>query len=430
LLSVGGLALGIGALLLGSVVSVILVALLWIGIRTINSDYQVLMIGSYQSGLYAIALSLAAISLMAGMYWLLQRRIRTDDLYGGALLAWVVLTWVVGLALPGASYLMLWPLIFALLPLAWSVLQPDRDQTNWPHLAMLVFALVPAFILLPGTSYQMIGLLNRLDYFAGISGGFAMFGLWAIFIAPLVGLYLRQLDLLSTVAGPARRWAAPAVIGFAAVALIVYGNVTSGFDAEYPRPNHIAYEMDGNTGEARWVSLDPEPDAWTTQFLTSQPVSAEYELVPGTTVDAFVMPAPVMPLDLPETSIVSDATVDGVRTVTFRILSPRGAAAMETVITASGEILAASIGGRPIEFNDYAPAIDGTLQFAYAGVPATGIEIVLSVQSDDPISISLTETTYGLPEVPGLTVSPRPSDTMPASGLPLDATIVRLELSI
>jgi hypothetical protein len=430
LLSAGGLAVGFAALLLGSVLTVAVVALLWIGIRAVNSDYRVLMVGSYQSGLYTVALSLAAIAIMGGIFWLLQRRVRTDNLYGGALLAWLLLTWAVSLVLPGASYLLIWPLLFALAPLAWTVFQPDHDRRSWLHLALLVLALIPAFILIPGTYYQVVALLNRMDYFATVSGSVAMLGLWALFIAPLVGLYLRHLELLSELAGPARRWAAPAAIGVIAVALIVYANATSGFSADHPRPNHIAYEVNADTGQARWVSLDPEPDAWSAQFLTADPASGEYELAPGTMVPAQEAAAPLVPLAMPGAEIISDATADGVRTVTFRLMSPRGAADLTAVIEAEGELLSASLDGRPVDLTDYTPAAEGTLQFGYAGVPATGIELTLSVRSEAPIAISLTETTYGLPEIPGLTVSPRPAGTMPASGLPLDATIVRMHVTI
>jgi hypothetical protein len=430
MLSFGGIAIGFGALLLGTLVSVGVVALLWIGIRALNSDYQVLMVGTYQSGLFALALSLAAISLMAVLYWLLERRVRADNLYGGALLAWLCLTLGVSVALPEASYLMLWPLLFAVLPLAWTVLRPDHDRTAWVHLWLRAAALIPVFILLPGTYYQMIGLLNRLDYFAELSDGVAMFGLWAIFVAPMVGLYIRQLELLSSLAGPGHRWAAPAVIGLAGLVLIIYANFTSGFDVEHPRPNHIAYELNGNTGETRWVSLDHQPDAWTSQFLTNDPVAGTYELVPGTFVDALVMTAPTVPIALPSAEIMSDATLDGVRTVTFRITAPGGAAALDAVIQAQGPILNAMIDTRRVDLADYAPAGDGTLRFGYAGVSGDGIELTLSVQSDASIQLNLTETDYGLPNVPGFTVSARPADTMPASGLPLDATIVRIDLTI
>jgi hypothetical protein len=307
---------------------------------------------------------------------------------------------------------------------------PDQDRHSWLHLVLLIVAVVPAFILIPGTAYQIVALLNRMDYFSTVSGTFPMLGLWAIFIAPMVGLYLWQIGLLSELAGPARRWAAPAAIGVVAMMLIGWGNLTSGFDAEHPRPDHIAYEVNGNTGEARWVSLDQKPDAWTVQFLTTNPASAKYELVPGTTVPAHAMVAPLAPMDMPGTEMISDNTVDSVRTVTFRIISPRSAATLDTVIQAQGAILSASIDGRPLDLRDYSPAAKGELQFGYSGVTANGIEITLRVQSDAPIAISLAETTYGLPALPGLSVSPRPADTMPASGLPLDATIVRINVTI
>lgn len=425
LLSIGGAAVGVATLLVGSLATTVLVALLWFAIRATNGDYRVLMVGTYQARLFTVALSLAAVALMAGMYWLLGRRFRADDLYAGALLAWLLPTWWVGLVLPGASYLTVWPLVFALLPLAWSVVRTGQDPRSWLHLVLLVGAVVPAFVLIPGTAYQVVALLNRLDYFSTLTGGFPMLGLWAVFVAPLVGLYLRQVGLLSELAGPSRRWAAPAGIGVLALALIGYANLVSGFDAGHPRPNHIAYEVDGTTGEARWVSLDHDPDAWTEQFLTAVPAATVYELAPGAKVPALATAAPRVPIALPSTEIVSDSTANGGRTVTFRILSPRAPASMEAVIGAPGAIRTAAVNGRSLDLADYGPAGSGRLQFGFAGMPPAGIEVVLGVQSDGPITLDLSETDYGLPATPGMTVRPRPDDTMPATGLPLDATVIR-----
>jgi hypothetical protein len=211
---------------------------------------------------------------------------------------------------------------------------------------------------------------------------------------------------------------------------MLFGLLTSGFDASQPRPNHIAYELDGNSESARWVSVDERPDAWTSQFLTTDPQGADYELVPGTVIEALQSPAPSVSIPIPQTEIMQDDVENGVRTITFRIESPRGAATLDVRIEIEGVISRASIDDRSLELSDYDPAGTGTLPFGYAGVSEAGIEISLVVESEGAITLTMTETTFGLPAVPGLDVAPRPSDTMPASGLPLDATIVRLTVSL
>ena len=127
---------------------------------------------------------------------------------------------------------------------------------------------------------------------------------------------------------------------------------------------------------------------------------------------------------------VADTTADGVRTLTFRITSPRAAPELLAKIVAQGEIVTATIDGRALNLADYAPAREGTFQFHYAGIDRDGIELTLAVRSTDAIAIAVTETSYGLPLIPGLTVQPRAADQMPAPGLPPDATIVRRTFTV
>ena len=65
---------------------------------------------------------------MAAFYVLLQRRVRAANLSAGALVAWTLLMWASSLGAPGASYYLTWPLLFAVLPLAWTILARERDR--------------------------------------------------------------------------------------------------------------------------------------------------------------------------------------------------------------------------------------------------------------------------------------------------------------
>lgn len=429
-LTIGGLVAGILTFLLGTVGTVALVMLLWAGIRAANSDYQVLLVGSYQTVLYAVALTLSAVALMTALYVLLQRRVRADNLTAGAVFVWTLMMWGVSLAAPGASYVVLWPLLFGLLPLAWSIFTRDAADQTWLRTAVLVIAMVPSLILLPGTYYQIVGLLNRLDFFSAVIGGFPFLGLWALFVAPLLGLSIPQLRLLSGQTGGFRRWSVPTTATVAAVVLIVLGNVTSGFDATHPRPDHIAYELDADSGEARWVSIDQNLDEWTSQFFQGDPVRGDFDIDGGVTVSAFVAPAPVVDVESLSIELLNDTTVDDMRTLTFRLLSPRNAARLDAEITGQGEITAAAIDGRSLDLGDYALTGAGKLQFGYSGVEDSGVEVSLTLRSTAPVSIAITEMTYGLPEIPGMTIQPRTPEFMPATGMPLDATVVRKAFTI
>ena len=52
------------------------------------------------------------------------------------------------------------------------------------------------------------------------------------------------------------------------------------------------------------------------------------------------------------------------------------------------------------------------------------------MRSDEPLRIEVSEMTYGLPEVPGVAVEPRTDEYMPATGIPLDATVIRKSFTV
>jgi hypothetical protein len=430
MLSVGGVAVGVVAFLLGTLGTVAVTTLLWIGLRALNANYQVLLVGAYQTTLNVIGISLVAIALMAAIFIPLQRRVRWESLTAGVAIVWTLLLLGATLAAPGISYMLLWPLAFGLLPLAWSVFVRDGDARSGAWVAVLVLALVPSIVLLPGTAYQVVGLLNRLDYGMALGGGFPVLGVWALFVAPLVALAIPHLRLLSPDGSWLGRWAAPVVTGFAAIIVFGWGVATSGFDAEHPRPNSIAYELDADAGAARWVSMDPALDGWTKQFFPDGAVRDEYEVDAGFMVPALVTPAPLVAVDEVALDMLSNTAADETRTVTFRLDSPREAEQFDVEITGGSEITAAAINGTVVDLTGYAPAREGKLGFGYAGVTRDGVEVTLTITSGEPLTIGVTEMTYGLPRVPGLAVEPRAADSMPATGIPLDATVVRKTFTI
>ena len=429
-LSIGGLAAGLVALLLGTLLTVALVDAVWFAMKATNLDFQVFLVGPYRTDVIVLALSLLAIALMATMYVLLQKRVRAVNLTAGAMVAWTLLMWAVSLAAPGASYFLTWPLLFAVLPLAWAILAPERARRPQWNLVVMTIALLPAAFLIPGVSYQLIGLLNRLEYMLGITGNVPVLGLWALFVAPVVGLSVLHLNALSGDGVRPYRWLVPGLTALVAVALLGWTSVTSGFDAEQPRPSHIAYELNVDTSSARFVSLDTELDSWTSQFFPADPAKADYELQPGIEASVFAAETTAVALEPATVEVVTDTSADDVRTVTFRISSPRAAPDLQTEILTGGAILAATLDGRTLDLEDYAPAETGKLTFGYTGVDADGIELTMTVQSPDAITVELIETSYGLPQVPGLTIQPRADDQMLAAGLPPDATIVRRTVQI
>jgi hypothetical protein len=289
--------------------------------------------------------------------------------------------------------------------------------------AVLAVAAIPAFVLLPATLHQMLGLINRLEGLSGIG----LLGVLALFVAPLAGLLAPHLTFPTGTpsATRGRRWAIPIAAATTAVALLAWGMATSGFDAEHPKPNQIAYHLDGDAGVAEWVSFDRHLDDWTGQFFPADAELGEFDSILLGTRPAYVAPAPaVAATGWADATVVSDTMVGEVRTLELRLASPRGARLMATEIETDGDLAGLAVDGRSVELTDLGWAGDGSFMLIYHNPPADGWTLTLAVRASGPIVVDVETSDDGLPEVPGVEVAPRPAEMMPAPGYANDPTIV------
>ncbi len=416
-----GLLAGTLAWLMATLGATIASVLLWLLIRWLVADYQVWMVGSYQTTLHVTALSATTLAAVTGLYTMLGRRVRRQNLVAGVLLGSLLPLWITSLLLPGLSYIVAWPLLFATLPLAWHLLARRWEASIWARTGVLAVAAMPALLLLPATLAQVTALAVR---FEGMLGA-PVLGLVALVVAPIVALLVPHLHLLGGAAEPGRwRWAVPATAALVAVALFGWSVATVGFDAEHPRPDMLAYEMNADTGQAQWVSFDRSLDGWTRQFFPAGTKPVDHPRLGIGSMPAFTAAAPAVELAAPEIAVLSDTTDGDVRTLRLRLSSPRGVSEMTTAISAPGEIVAATVNGRALDLLDDAAARDGELNLIYANVEGAGWELEISIRAAGPVTMELEEVTRGLPDIPGEAVPARPADTMPSPVFPRDPTIV------
>jgi hypothetical protein len=416
-----GLLAGTVVYLLGTIGAAVFAVTLWLAIHALNSDYQVMLVGSYQSGWYVVALSFVTLAITAALYTLLDGRARRANLVAGALVGGLIPLWVASLLVPGMSYLVAWPLLFAILPLAWRVFAGRHAANRWWRVAVLAVAAIPAIVVLPGTLHAMLGLVNRLEGLSGIG----LLGVLMLFVAPLAGLFVPHLHFLTgDLDGSRRRWGVPATLAMVAVVLIGWPYTTSGFDAEHPRPDRIGYELNVDTGQAVWVSYDRQLDDWTGQFFPSGTESTDHETALLGTLPAFVTPAPVVAIAPPEIIVLSDTFEGDVRTLRLRLNSPRGARIMVADIDAPGEVVALAVDGRRLDLRGLDWLGDGEFPVIYRNAPPAGWQLTLAVRSSEPVVIDIEEVKDGLPDVPGITREPRPAEMMAAPGYAADPTTV------
>jgi hypothetical protein len=192
----------------------------------------------------------------------------------------------------------------------------------------------------------------------------------------------------------------------------------------------MSYALNANTGEAEWVSFDPNLDSWTTQFIPADTAQSDYETVNWGTFQAYTAPAPAVDIVAPTVTIENDAVAGDLRTLALRLASPRGATEMHVRIDAPGEITAATLDGRELDLSEYEWAADGLLRFSYVGIPEDGFELTLAVRSTEPVTITVQDSDTNFPEIPGMTIEPRPADMMPAPLYRYNATDVLVEVRV
>jgi len=235
---------------------------------------------------------------------------------------------------------------------------------------------------------------------------------------------LPQLDLLSRVS----KWFVPGVAALVCLAFLGAGQLTSGFDAEHPKPNAVSYELNADTGKAVWKSPGRNLDGWTSQFFPGKTDPASYSgwMLPGLMdLEGVRGPAPPMDLTAPAVERLSDTAKDGDRTLRLRVASSRGAPNVAVRVEAPGDIVSASIDGKKVDRDGVPEDLRDFLAFSYSGVPEDGFELSLTTDSVGPVKTTVQDISEGLPEVPGMEIEPRSSWMMPLQAQAMDPTKVK-----
>lgn len=132
-----------------------------------------------------------------------------------------------------------------------------------------------------------------------------------------------------------------------------------------------------------------------------------------------------MALAAPTVTLKSDTMSDDVRMLRVQVTSPRHAEDAFVQVEAQGEIVAATLEGKPFDLSVLPESTHYQLQFTYYALPDKGFELTLLIKSAAPVKMTAQDVSNGLPTIPGMTIRPRPAYLMPALlSTWLDPTIV------
>jgi hypothetical protein len=429
--SIGGIAAGFGIYLIAIVVALAEARGVWWLMRAL-AGWRMLPVGTTYGGFY---FSVAADALIFGTLWaayvLISRTIRLQNLGAGELAVWTVMMLATSIAMPGASYIFTWPLLFATLAISYPAAAIDDRPTIRLAIVALV-ALAPALVMLAPS-------------FAASADGTTIFLLFSgTTAALLLGLLVPYLDFLTS----GQQWIVPAMLGVLAIVMIVKGNAASNFNASQPHPDSIFYFQDTDRVRARWVSLDSRPDTFTSQFFQHHvrggwlqklaglatrdtpddnlaSVSGDFAyLNRGRTTEG---DAPLINATPPVFKVLDDSTTAaGTRHVKMHIASARKASIVWMSVPVGVTVLGSSIDGK----SQGDRVTDGWSGW-YWGAPPAGFDLTLTLATPAPFVVTVIDQTDGLPESPGFAIKPRPLDTMPTPFLFFDSTtLVRKTFAI
>ncbi|MEO8135441.1 MAG: M20/M25/M40 family metallo-hydrolase [Betaproteobacteria bacterium] len=358
---------------------------LWSALRWANPNYQWLSNGDgYRTDLlfYGLIIFTAA-GAVAG-----TGRHPADRV--ACWLVWALLALCSALLVPGASWLFAWPLLAGALAegVASRAGVAGASVCRAVGLMPLAFLATPISLLL----FTALGpaKLPAILVFAGLC------------LLPFV-------PLLESLRGGALY----GVLVVAGAASAGTGLALSGFNPEARKANHVIYLLERDVAaprppRARWYSGDEVVDAWTMQFLGTDPAS---EPLPELSRSRPVLqaPAPILDLPLPRLTITDDTVAGGMRRLTVHaespadvvILRPDGDSAIRT-LRIEGAPLFDARDGQPFR----------RLQIVAPG--AHGVDLALELPTGKALRLQIIQQFWGLPATAEFAHVPRSSTMMTA----------------
>ena len=360
------------------------------------------------SGVYAIAIALLAITMMAACWAIVRRWGSAAGTHAGVLLVWTMLTLFVSWKAPGASFVFVWPLAAASLA---ALLEPRHD---WAAAASLWLATIIAMALLVPIIHS-IGLI-----LLGLTGGG---GVVMGVLTPLLALLIAP--QFEAIVGE-RRWRATLGVLAATILLFAVGAITVRSSATHPVASALVYAADADANDAWLVtpaSLEKR-SAWSAaalgaspRFMTPGRDSAAggppswLTNVFGQELRVAVRAVPRVSLTGPVATVIADSTTNAGRRLTLRIVSAPGTLNVN-MRSVAGAVLAAAVDGRDIDTTRYRRKTPHWT-LSYAAPPDSGFTLALTMPRDASITLEISAQSARIAPLAGLSIPPRPDYVVP-----------------
>ena len=398
-------ATGLGLTIIPLILAPVAAQLLWLLLVAMRPGYAN-MTDPWWPGWFRLCVVALVGTVLLAWYGLLRRPVGPWSLIIGALGLLAVVGLLLAAATPGGSYLASLP---ALAAAVGGLIAVTVSKTWVRWLAAAVGGAVAVIILAP-TVYLFFPALGLETGAAGalfaVMLGIALLPVVELIYPPVVS----QLDRDARVDAPAEqgrvhryRWwtAAPGLVaGVLAISFLGAGLAVDHFDADHPAPAQLAYALDADSGQARWVTTDARPVQWLQQYITGNEDLGDTFGLFGDGVGTG--PAEAAGLPAPQLTVISDTTGQARRQLTINVRSQRDARLVyldfpDSIVTR------ATVDGREVP----PEALAGRFGFVFHAPPVDGLVVDLELQSPAPARVRVMDGTDGLDDIPGFT--PRPA---------------------
>jgi len=339
----------------------------------------------------------------------LRRPVPVLTLSLGGLCGWGVLLLLCTPAVPGAAFLLTWPLLAAVTAhgiVLWCRPGPTLE------LCLLTGGAIPAVLwMVPYAHFFFVAL------------GVAQPAV-ALLPAMLLAGQLVPAALALEITSRRLAWGACLMAG---AGLLVGAALVSPFDRRHPKPVELFVWHDVDFGEVWWASPESQPDGWTREILGAEPERKTLDRVlPGAQSPLWIAPTSAGSLWLPRLEApeveMEEAGEETASRRRFRLAVPRGAEAVALSLPADAGIRAAWLDGAPVTVQE---PNDGWWRWWYFNLPPEGVEIALELE--DPtrtFEAHLATVAYRWPEPLRDLLTQRPANRMPRPRSLADATVV------
>lgn len=321
-------------------------------------------------------------------------------------LLWLVISGLVCLYLPGASFFIIPPisLVFALFVYA--------NKRRYFTLCSILLLLPSVLIFTPFLPTFTVGLgLFNLAFATGSS----------------IALWLLILPALATLKG--FRYLSVALC-IAAVGFMTHANLNADFNLDRKKPNSVNYLLDADNQRAFWFSYNRQLDAFTEQFFVNDDLNQGQlnELyIDGRRKPGYVKKAEWLPLSVAQIKVTTNKKEGEQRKIELRITPARQNNMIQLVSYAPLNIEKLSINGEV--YNRKTRHLERGVVLRHVVTRDQPINITLHANFEQPPNLRVIETRFDLFEAHP-DIQPRSEMYMPEPFEFTDATILSQKIKL